>query len=228
MSEHSAPGFTLIEMAIVLVIVALLLGGMMMPLSVQIDQRKNSDTQKALDEINQALIGFAILNGRLPRPAASAIDGSERAVICATESDCAGFIPWAALGVSKLDAWNNIFRYKVTMAYTTVFSPATARTITVRTRNNAGALVSLTLASDIPAVVLSHGKNGYGSTSDNGTAQSAVPPLNVDETTNATGTAGFVSRPPGKTATDGEFDDIVVWLSPNILFNRMIAAGKLP
>jgi len=24
------------------------------------------------------------------------------------------------------------------------------------------------------------------------------------------------------------FDDLVVWVSPNILFNRMVVAGKLP
>jgi prepilin-type N-terminal cleavage/methylation domain-containing protein len=40
-------GFTLVEMAIVLVIVGLLLGGLLMPLSAQIEQRRIGETQKA-------------------------------------------------------------------------------------------------------------------------------------------------------------------------------------
>lgn len=226
--EKPALGFTLVEMAIVLVIIGLLLGGLLMPLSAQVEQRKNSETQKALDEINQALTGFAIANGRLPRPATSATNGAERAA-CATEAECTGFIPWAALGVTKLDAWNHIFRYKVTMAFTTPFALTTPRFITVQTRDSAGALANLTTASDVPAIVLSHGKNGYGSTADDGTPQPAVPAANIDETTNATSTATYVSRTPtGTGATGGEFDDLATWLSPNTLFNRMVAAGKLP
>ena len=62
-------GFTLIEMAIVLMIVGLLLGGMLVPLSAQMDQRNISDTQKSLSEIKEALIGYAMANGRLPCPA---------------------------------------------------------------------------------------------------------------------------------------------------------------
>ncbi len=221
-------GFSLVEMAIVLVIVGLLLGGMLMPLSAQMEQRRNSETQKALDEINQALIGFAVANKRLPRPATSATNGDERAA-CTTEAECTGFIPWTALGVTKLDAWNHIFRYKVTMAFTTTFALTTARSITVQTRDSAGVLANLTTANDVPAIVLSHGKNGYGSTADDGTLQPSVPASNIDETTNATSTTTYVSRSPAGTgATGGEFDDLVAWLSPNTLFNRMVAAGQLP
>ncbi len=62
-------GFSLIELAIVLVVVALLIGGLLVPLSMQIEQQRIRDTQKTLEEIKEALVGFAIANGRLPRPA---------------------------------------------------------------------------------------------------------------------------------------------------------------
>jgi prepilin-type N-terminal cleavage/methylation domain-containing protein len=223
--KHS--GFTLVEMAIVLVIVGLLLGGMLMPLSAQMEQRRIGETQKTLDEINQALIGFAIANKRLPRPATSATDGAERAA-CATQAECTGFIPWSTLGVSKLDAWNHIFRYKVALAFTTTFALTTAGNITVQTRDSAGTLTNLTTTA--PAIVLSQGKNGYGSTADDGTAQPAVPAANIDESANATGAAGYISSAPSDNAAapGGAFDDIVAWLSPNILFNRMVAANQLP
>ena len=56
--QHQA-GFTLVEMAIVLMIVGLLLGGLLVPLSAQMEQRNVTETRKQLDEIQQALIGYA-------------------------------------------------------------------------------------------------------------------------------------------------------------------------
>ena len=224
-------GFTLIEMAIVLLIITLLLSGLLVPLSTQVEQRKIAETQKSLEEIKEALIGFAIINGRLPCPAKSATDGTEQ--LSCTGSPLAprtGIVPWAALGVPKLDAWGHLFRYSVTPAFAT--SPiilTTGRDITITTRDSAGAPVNLSNSSDIPAMVLSHGKNGYGALDDQGTPQAAAPPM-TDEANNSTATTTFVSRPQtdNPAAAGGEFDDIVVWLSPNILFNRMVAAGKLP
>ena len=60
-----ARGFTLAEMAVVLVIVALLLAGMMLPISAQQDIRARQETEGTLNDIREALIGFAIANGRL-------------------------------------------------------------------------------------------------------------------------------------------------------------------
>ncbi len=78
------------------------------------------------------------------------------------------------------------------------------------------------------AVVISLGKNGLGAINAlTGVANPA--PTNADENENLNGPATFASRT--MTAADsaaGEFDDIVVWLSKNTLFNRMVAAGKLP
>jgi len=225
-------GFTLIEIAMVLLIMALLLGSLLAPLTAQIDQQKITETRKSLAGIQEALIGHAIANGRLPCPAISATDGNEKST-CTTPANRQGFVPWVKLGVGKLDAWGHIYRYSVTPAYASTFTLTSNRDITIQTRNAGGALVNLSNSTDIPAVVLSHGKNGYGSTNDSGAVMAAVPVANVDELTNATnGTASpylFVSRTPTPSGvTGGEYDDIVVWISPNTLFNRMVAAGKLP
>ncbi len=66
-------GFTLIELAMVLLIVALLIGGLLMPLSAQYEVRGRQETEKALANIREALIGFAVVNGRLPCPAVASI-----------------------------------------------------------------------------------------------------------------------------------------------------------
>jgi hypothetical protein len=78
------------------------------------------------------------------------------------------------------------------------------------------------------AVVISLGKNGLGAINAiTGTANPA--PTSADENENLNGPSTFVSRTLRATGSAaGEFDDIVIWLSKNTLFNRMVSAGKLP
>ena len=231
---RKATGFSLVEMAIVLAIVALLLGGLLPVISGQIERQKTKETQATLAEIKDALIGFAIANGNLPCPAKSASDGTEDrntgTGACNTRQ---GFIPWVTLGVSKLDAWNRIFHYSATLTYTnssSKFTLGAPRDITIKTRDAADALINLSNSNDIPAVILSHGANGYGATLNDGTAFGGTSATNTDEQTNynASGTT-FVSKDQStRTTGSGEFDDLVVWISPNVLFSKMVAAGKLP
>jgi len=231
-------GFSLIEIAVVLFIIVLLLGSILVPLATQVEQRQISDTQKTLNEIHEALIGYAVVNGNLPCPAISTTNGLEaRTAGACTGGTRTGYLPWQTLGVAKADAWNHLYRYSVTLAYansTTLFSLSTAPDITIQNRDSAGTLTNLTNANSVPAVVISHGKNGFGSVNVNGTAQ-ALPAgwaaSNIDENTNATGTTTFVSREAQGTnaaGAGGEFDDIVVWVSRYTLLNRMVTAGRLP
>jgi prepilin-type N-terminal cleavage/methylation domain-containing protein len=82
-------GFTLTELAIVMFIVALLIGGMLMPLSAQQDVRAFRDTEKLLSEAREAVFGFAILNERLPCPATANSAGRE--TFCSTaDYPCSG------------------------------------------------------------------------------------------------------------------------------------------
>ena len=113
---------------------------------------------------------------------------------------------------------------------TTKFKLGDARDITIKTRDASDALVNLSNSNDIPVVVLSHGKNGYGATLDNGTALGNPSATNTDEQTNfnAAGTSFVAKDQSARTTGSGEFDDIVVWISANTLFSKMVAAGKLP
>ena len=53
-------GFTLIELAIVLVIITILIGGLAMPLTAQIQARRIAETKKTLEEAREAIIGYAM------------------------------------------------------------------------------------------------------------------------------------------------------------------------
>jgi len=108
-------GFSLIEIAVVLVILSILLAVVAVPLATQVTQRKVSETKLALDNAQRALIGFAASNGRLPCPATDGTGGTtnslgdEAFVVGSSAADgiCArfvGFLPAVALGLSPLDA----------------------------------------------------------------------------------------------------------------------------
>jgi type II secretory pathway pseudopilin PulG len=212
-----------------------------MPLSTQVEQRRIDETQKALEEIKEALIGYAVANKRLPRPATSATNGAENPAPCPNDAACSGFIPWTTLGVTKLDSWGKIIRYSVTPDFANAditLTTFTNRKVLTRdpTTGATSYLIGRATACDAatpqcgaPAVVFSHGKRRLGTT-DAGVAIPDDTATNLDEDANNTGPTDYYQRTPSENtaATGGEFDDIVTWLSPNILFNRMVAAGKLP
>ncbi len=233
--KRAQGGFSLVEMAVVLVIAGLMIGGLLTPLAVQMEQRKISDTQKSMDEAREALMGFALRNGYLPCPAVSPVNGLEdRSGATCRDGKRQGVLPWATLGLPKLDSWGRAFHYSVAPAYSnsqTMFTLQSPRDITIGTRDARGNLVAATAINDIPAVIVSHGKNGAGGFGDSGIRMADTSSTNVDERTNAGSTGiAFVTRTPSDspTAPGGEYDDLVTWLSPNILFNRMVAAGTLP
>ncbi|MTV39803.1 prepilin-type N-terminal cleavage/methylation domain-containing protein [Duganella radicis] len=231
--RRTQSGFTLVEIAIVLLIVGLLIGGLIAPLSSQMEQRRVSDTRRVMDEAREALFGFALRNGYLPCPAISASNGLEDR----TNNSCNkryGYLPWATLGVGRLDGWNRLMGYSVTPEFadsSALFTLRSARDITIATRAPNGQLTAATGVNDIPAAIISFGRNGYGATSDQNTIVADAGVGNIDEKTNlqSSGTA-LIAREPSddQRAPGGAFDDMVIWISPNILYNRMVAAQRLP
>jgi prepilin-type N-terminal cleavage/methylation domain-containing protein len=206
-------GFTLIEVAVVLIIVGFLLGGLITPLSAQLDSRHFHETQNDLAEIKEALIGYALSHTAtdghpyLPCPDTDG-DGLENRVGSACQSQ-AGTIPSQNLGIAGMDSWNNLYIYSVTPQFANNaigFTLSSTGNITVLNSSGGSNLVTA-----IPVLVLSKGKNG------------AVATTSADELENTNLDAIFVSHDFSPT-----FDDLVMWISSNLLFNRMVTAGKLP
>ena len=224
-------GFTLVEMAIALVIIALLIGGMLAPLSTQKEQERRTENQRLLEDVREALIGFAVVNGRLPCPdtdaPGSVTSGKENACAPLTNQFYPGRLPWVTLGLNaEFDPWGDghLISYTVNGTYVGVFgldaeSQANLGGRTLEIHTNAGDCLSANnkVASNVPAVVRTTAKTDY-------TLQATPSP---DEVENSNNDRCFVSR-AYSTQSNAEFDDQLIWISPSILFNRMISAGTLP
>jgi prepilin-type N-terminal cleavage/methylation domain-containing protein len=139
-------GFTLAELAIVLVIVSFLLGGTMAMVSTQTEQRNWNDTQRGLEAARDAILGYAIANGRLPCPANSTSAGAEvrqGSGVCGTAGNTYdyyggvvpvagvtyGLLPAVTIGYQPVDtqgfaqdAWGNRIRYAVSQVTTPAFA----------------------------------------------------------------------------------------------------------
>ena len=221
-------GFTLIELAISLAIMALLLGMLMVPLNTQLDQQRINETQKQLSLLSESLLGFSVANGRLPCPATPSL--ANTAANAGTENKpgaaCAlseGVAPWATLAMPELDAWGRRFTYRVTPAFAD--DPAGGMQSSFSLTDNGNLTITsagagVTIAANVVAVLVSHGKNGSGAYLPQG-ARMALGA--GDELENADGDNTFVAKVP-----DPGFDDLVVWISSNVLKSRMVAANRLP
>ena len=229
-NTRAMQGFTLLEMTIVLAIVGLLVTGLVRSLGAQIDVQSLNKTRTVLDNAKEALIGFTLINGRLPCPASSA-NGFEDPIGGGTCTAVNGFLPAATLGMSELDSngyaldgWGgnpiNRVRYAVTDATANLFTTS-INTFTANpdlkicgsaagiTASACGSGLGLSLTSDAVAVIYSLGQYPAGRSSD--------------EQENQDSDKFFVAHTP-ITA----FDDQVTWLSYPQLAARLVAAGKLP
>lgn len=237
-------GFNLIEMAIALMLLALTLGGGLMSLEKQQEVARVRETQRLLGEARDALFGFAIAQGRLPCPASATSNGQESPPgggTCTHPHD--GFLPAVTLGLSNPDSggyapdgWTtpaNRLRYSLSTANGGAFStPNGMRTVGIANLNPdllictsaTGMTASScapgnTLSNSAVAVILSFGRN----------AANAPGGLAGDEAANQDGDRRFVAaaaRDAG--ATDGEFDDQLIWIAPGTLYNRLLLAGQIP
>lgn len=230
-SPHNDQGFTLVELAIVLIIIAFLTGGLLMGITAQRATADNADVQRQLDNIREALIGFAMSNGRLPCPANPALTSADASVGTEDRPDASstcnrtyGVVPWVTLGLPEVDPWGRRFTYFASSSFSGPVPTGALASFGLSTLGNANikdsATSSANIASNVPAVIVSHGGNGAGAWQPNGT-QIAVS--SADETENANSTLTFVSRTPGN-----DFDDLVTWIAPSILMAKMVAAGRLP
>jgi prepilin-type N-terminal cleavage/methylation domain-containing protein len=249
-------GFTLIELAIGVFVMALLLGSILVPLRTQVEVRKSEETRRILEQAREALLGYAAAHGRFPCPAVYIDQNNHSRGMEPAGSDPAtgacpggyhGLLPAALLGLSAVDAegfavdaWGlpaNRIRYAI--APYTIAGVAQPFT---RSGGMANATIpSLGAANDLFNVCASGvGVNGNSDCGSAGAlttravfvvwsagANAATGGSSPHEAENLSPNRLFVSR-VRSDRPGAEFDDILLWIPPAIVVSRLVAAAQLP
>jgi prepilin-type N-terminal cleavage/methylation domain-containing protein len=285
-------GFTLVEVAIVLLIVALLLGYTVALFPRQQELKQYRALNQEMDRISAAIVGFAQVNGRLPCPSLPASGGNEDYNLAFNDgcNNFGGFVPVNTLGLGGklnqdsllLDPWGNPYRYYVTDVDfdgnglsdfttpgemrdiglvdsepdgyidldgrylicddngTTIDSECTGANEVFGRFTDGGGGPEDDRYAGAPFVVISHGKNWNEGAAINDELENMGSNLSLTDLGMANGPTGmeyllkdvgaggettFVRRPTGFAE---DFDDVVRWVSPSILYSKMIEAGQLP
>ena len=283
-SRANQTGFTLIEIAIVLLIVTILLGYTVALFPIQQELKQYRAVEQEMDEVIAAIVGFAQVNGRLPCPAIPTSLGNEDGGGVIECNNFGGFVPVNTLGFQGrlnddsllMDPWGNPYRYYVSStdnggaAGADFVVNGDMQAVGLVDQNPADTFIDLdgefhiclppdaldtstgelcdfddVVVTDYlavfgrkdataggpyggaPFVLISHGKDW------NQGAAVGDQLLNMG----ATNLGGYLIKNVGAPATTfvkrttglaDDFDDVVKWVSPNLLFSKMIEAGQLP
>jgi prepilin-type N-terminal cleavage/methylation domain-containing protein len=255
-NQQSQAGFTLIEIAIALLVVSILLGYSLALLPVQQDLKKSRRADRETDLIIEQLVAYAQVNGRLPCPDTDlgAPDGIEN-----TDPDPTvgcdgffGFLPGRTLGMNGnysnegqlLDPWGTAYGYAVSDH--PGFINVDIDLVTpngIRDEGIANVTPDLFICDDGAAPLANDidctaaGSNDVMPNvaavvislgKDVGTTASTIQVENTDNF----GPGPLVDKvyvfSTRSDVVGAEFDDVVKWLSTNQLFSKMIEAGQLP
>lgn len=249
-------GFSLVELSVVILIMGLLLGGLMMPLSMQRENARLRDGKDQLVSVRAAIEGFALVNGVLPCPATPGSDGlaSLAGGGCTVQH---GFVPATSLDLTGqrnednllLDPWGSPIRYSVTASDANTdgrwdfVTAGEMRAVTmpllqpdlVICSTAAGSTSAAcagpgeTLSQGATAVIYSLGKDwsGFGSADQLENVGGNLGGGTSGTTYRVASDRIFVDR--GRSDLAGsEFDDLLLWISPVQLYGRLVDTGHLP
>lgn len=254
--RKSADGFTLVEMAVVVVIIAAVLTMGLGAMTSLMSSTSNSETRKREDVIRDALVAYLGANKQLPCPDVpnNTAGGADTSGVTGTEDRAGGLItgsctsdfgviPYATLGLGKniaIDSWGNFLSYKVSTAATMPINcPGVTSDWTLSACYGAGKTGRFSVregttstysvyGTNIIAVVISHGPNGLGAYTQQAFQNSA--PVTCEEGHNAP-TASVA----GCSLTADVFykgdtaanDDIVSSITRDEAINALVKSGTL-
>lgn len=230
LARHS--GFSLVEMAVVLAMLGMLMSSGLGVIRLSQQAQRVRSTQDQLAAIKQTLLGYAVRNGRLPcaaqvGPKATGLEARDTTGRCLYLQ---GYLPWATLGLGRMDAWGRPFTYRVSEAFAgpntnkseevllapgMVFHLLTLGDLEIYPGANSPDY----LASAVAVVIVSHGAHGPGPLEGRGGS---------DEALNASDSKIFISKPRVDDPQGEVYDDLTDWISPSQLIAQAMTAGRLP
>lgn len=223
MSQKNS-GFSLVELAVVVLIGGLLLAAFGDVILNSQNQAKLKTTQIRLEAVDEAIRNYAYINGRLPcaaslaQPVETATYGIEVSTACNTANAGTfraggvriGFVPTRAINLPDsygYDAWGGRFTYAVTEALT--------QTATFNINNGAIGLIDsagaslVTPANSLGYLVISHGQDQEGAYNNQGVQKNPCS-TGQNDSENCNNDATFRSTIlVGAADTAANFDDYV-------------------
>jgi prepilin-type N-terminal cleavage/methylation domain-containing protein len=244
-------GFSLVELSIVVLVIGIVLTMGIGAWTANLENQAYAATAQRQAAIKEALTSYLRRNNRLPCPDTdfTAPDGVENRTTAGdpttTCSAAFGILPYTTLGLARdaaRDGWGNFFSYHVSNTNITAsptgswsantdwtrsawFRTGNTGLITVNNRN--GATVTA-IATNVVAVVVSHGRNGLGAYAIGGT-RNTLPTAGTDEESNTNAGTTYYRREltTDDAATGGPFDDQVLILTASDLLEPLFREGSL-
>ena len=236
-------GFSLIEMAVVLVIIGTLVGVVATTAKEQTKESQVTATRATLENAKIALDLYHTKHKRYPCPAlpadapSAATYGIEVAGGCnascpagltcpATTKAVIGAFPYKTLSLGEeyaADDWNNKILYTVDKDHTTANTSAIYGSIPILDKNGNEVTRSVD-AGDAIYILLSQGANGNGAWAKTGGAQKTCD-ATLKDGENCDGDIGIIDTVIQDGTTPAEyFDDIAVWKTRESTNHIVIAA----
>lgn len=211
MRHFGHKGFTLIEIAIVMVIIGLLTGGGISILKLLTERKARNDNLEYLQQAKEAMLSFANINGRLPYADTNTPpDGTENL------NQTLGTLPFLTLNLPPTDPYKRFIKYEVNSALitdrqticNTLLGALTGRPSVVDAEGSSASL-------SVAAILISSGPmdaDGNGNTFDDINIL-GPPPISGD---NTDGTPNYIKSPP----VDNTIDDLVVYVGGFELYGK--------
>lgn len=212
-------GFSLVELAIVLVLLTVLLGLGLGALNARQQSSASALTKQRQAVLRDALIAYLGGNRKLPCADDASVNGINGDENCPATF---GVVPWRTLGLgreSAEDGWGNLMSYAVFAQAGTCpgtrqdwkdaacFGEGKSGGITL---NDGTAAAPVPLASGVIAVIVSHGPNGLGAWTIGGSRNAA--PVGCEEAHNSQTTACTLTADTYFRGERPEVDDVVAYI----------------
>lgn len=234
-TTRNQAGFSLLEISISLIIIGLIGGFGLSALTAHYQNKSIQITKENQENAMKMLAVYVMKTGGLPKPSGATLTGEQRGFQGGAHEEqgiAIGILPYKTLGIPEKvakDGWNRYFTYA--MSSNLFHHPSTLtrhhgpgqkldhylsqHTSPIQIMNQDHH--PLTRKTDLVAAVLvSHGKLGFGAFDKNGQRQMNQVKKSALEEINADTTATFIDAPHSIEA-HAYFDDMVIWATRDSL-----------